>query len=483
MKVRTRFAPSPTGYLHIGGLRTALYAWLFARQNNGVFILRIEDTDQQRYVEGATDVIFQTLNEAGLTHDEGPDVGGAYGPYVQSERRNIYKEYADKLVDCGGAYYCFCTKEELDADRARAEAQGKTYRYNRKCADIPIEEARRRIANGESYVVRQRIPDTGEAAFDDMVFGHIAVDVSELEDGVLLKSDGLPTYNFANVIDDHLMGITHVLRGTEYLSSTPRYNLIYQAYGWPLPTYIHMPPVMRDAQHKLSKRDGDASYEDFIKKGYLKEAIVNYIALLGWSPGGTQEIFTLEELVQAFDIRGISKSPAIFDVQKLTWMNAEYIRRMDFDAFTAAAMPFYREVLRPEQMDLALLMRILQPRIEVFTQIPEKLAFLQTLPDYDLAMYTHKKMKTNAEIALMVVEKAREAFASLSDWTEQTLHDAVIAVAEKNALKTGQVFWCVRVAITGTEVTPGGATEAAVLLGREETLRRMEIALEKLHKN
>ncbi|MDL2225967.1 glutamate--tRNA ligase, partial [Eubacteriales bacterium OttesenSCG-928-M02] len=369
MRVRTRFAPSPTGYLHIGGLRTALYGWLFSRKNQGDFILRIEDTDQERFVEGAVELIYKSLKETGLTHDEGPDIGGPYGPYVQSERTAIYKEYADKLVDCGGAYYCFCDKETLDQKRAEAEARGEAYRYDRTCMHLPIEEARRRIADGETYVVRQRVPDEGEAAFDDLVFGRISVDVKELEDGVLLKSDGMPTYNFANVVDDHLMEISHVIRGTEYLSSAPKYNLIYQAYGWEIPQYLHLPPVMKDEKQKLSKRHGDASFEDFLQKGYLKEAIVNYIALLGWSPGTNQEIFTMEELIEAFDIKGINKSPAIFDVNKLTWMNEEYIKNMSEEAFLERAKPYFDEVIDTTQFDMHVLCEVLRPRISTLCDI------------------------------------------------------------------------------------------------------------------
>ena len=479
-QVRTRFAPSPTGYLHIGGLRTALFTWLFTRNQHGKFILRIEDTDQQREVEGATELIYRTLKETGLTYDEGPDVGGPVGPYIQSERKAIYREYADKLVDAGGAYYCFCKKEEIDQKREAAEAAGGAYRYDRKCMHIPVDEARRRIAAGEEYVVRQRIPDAGEAYFDDLVFGRISVDVSELEDGILLKSDGMPTYNFANVVDDSLMGITHIIRGTEYLSSTPKYNLIYQAFGWPIPQYIHVPPVMRDAQHKLSKRHGDASYEDFIQKGYLKDAIINYIALLGWNPGTNQEIFTLEELQQAFHIEGLSKSPAIFDVNKLTWMNGEYIRKMDEAAFTQAARPYYDQVVPTDAAMHAILYRILQPRLEVFTQIPEKIAFLKALPAYDTALFVHKKMKTTRELALTVVQAAREALKGVACWQETAIHEALMGVAQALSLKNGQVFWPVRVALTGLQVTPGGADEAATLLGQAEALRRLCVAEEKL---
>ena len=472
MKVRTRFAPSPTGYLHIGGLRTALYAWLFTKKHNGSFVLRIEDTDQQRYVEGSVELIYRTLKEAGLCYDEGPDVGGDYGPYIQSERKQLYREYADKLVACGGAYYCFCTKEELDQKRELAQQKGEGYKYDRTCMHIPLEEAKRRIAAGEPYVVRQKIPDRGEISYEDLVYGHISVGASELEDGILLKSDGMPTYNFANVIDDALMGITHIIRGSEYLSSTPKYNLIYEAFGWPTPAYMHLPPVMRDQHQKLSKRHGDASYEDFIQKGYLKEAIINYIALLGWSPEGNQEIFSLQELVDAFDVKGLSKSPAIFDIHKLTWMNAEYIKQLSEEEFTRLALPYYRQVLDPQRFDLSILHRILATRLEVLTQIPEKIAFLGQMPDFPLEFYTHKKMKTDPEIAKKAVFGAIGALSNIP-WTEQDIHDALMALAQALEMKNGQIFWSVRIAITGTLVTPGGAIEAAALLGREETLKRL----------
>lgn len=479
-QIRTRFAPSPTGYLHIGGLRTALYAWLFARKNNGTFILRIEDTDQQREVAGATELIYRTMKETGLVYDEGPDIGGPAGPYIQSERKEIYQQYAHKLVDLGGAYYCFCTKEEIDRRREKAEAAGGAFRYDRQCMPISIEQARKRIANGESYVVRQRIPDSGEAFFDDLVFGRISVDVSELEDGVLLKSDGLPTYNFANVVDDSLMGITHIIRGTEYLSSTPKYNLIYRSFGFDIPQYIHVPPVMKDAQRKLSKRHGDASYEDFIAKGYLKEAILNYIALLGWNPRSEREIFSLDELVQAFDVEGLSKSPAIFDVQKLTWMNAEYIRAMDAQTFTNTAMPYYRQVFFPDAAQCEILRNILQPRLETLCQIPEKIVFLRELPKYDTELFVHAKMKTTKEGSRVVLENALDELQKAEGWTEQSIHESLLRVVELLSLKNGQVFWPVRIALTGMQVSPGGADEAAALLGKAESIRRLGCALDKL---
>ncbi|MBE5780679.1 MAG: glutamate--tRNA ligase [Clostridiales bacterium] len=479
-EVRTRFAPSPTGYLHVGGLRTALYGWLFSRKHGGKFILRIEDTDQQRFVDGAVDLIYRSMAETGLTYDEGPDIGGNYGPYIQSERREIYKEYADKLVEAGGAYYCFCDKDTLDAKRKIAEDKGEAYRYDRTCMNIPLEEARKRIAAGESYVVRQRIPDEGEAYFDDLIFGHISVDVAELEDGILLKSDGLPTYNFANVVDDHLMEISHIIRGTEYLSSTPKYNLIYRAFGWDVPEYLHLPPVMKNEKQKLSKRHGDASFEDFLQKGYLKEAIVNYIALLGWSPGTNQEIFTMEELYKAFDVSGISRSPAIFDVQKLTWMNEEYIRNMDVDAFIERARPYFAEAIDPDQFDMHVLCAALRPRISTLCDIPEKIAFLAKMPDYDIELFRHKKMKTDPVMAADCLNACKAVLETVEDWRIDPIHDALSALAQERGQKPGQLFYCLRIGITGTAVTPGGAMEAAYLIGKEETLRRLDESLSKL---
>ena len=481
MRVRTRFAPSPTGYLHIGGLRTALYAWLYAKKHNGDFILRIEDTDQNRLVEDACEIIYRTMKDTGLVYDEGPDVGGDFGPYIQSDRKELYKKYAEELVEKGAAYYCFCTKERLDGLREAAQAEGKVFKYDKHCMSLSKEEVQARIAAGEEYVIRQNIPTEGESSYEDEVFGTISVPMSDMEDNILLKSDGWPTYNLANVIDDHLMGITHVIRGMEYLSSTPKYNLLYDAFSWERPVYIHLAPVMRDKQHKLSKRHGDASYEDFIGKGYLKDAIVNYIALLGWSPAGTQEIFTLDELAEAFDLSGISKSPAIFDVDKLTWMNAEYIRAMAPEKFVETATPYLDAVLGGG-FDYSLICSLIQPRLETLTQIAEKVEFLKEMPDYDIDMYNHKKMKTNPENSLPVLEKARELLAGLTDYTIEGIHDPLLALAAELGVKNGQVLWPVRVAISGVPVTPGGAVEVAALLGKEETLRRMDISIEKLKK-
>ena len=477
--VRTRFAPSPTGYMHLGNLRSALYTYLYAKSNGGRFILRIEDTDQGRFVPGAVDVIYRTLRDIGMNWDEGPDIGGDYGPYVQSERKAMYLPYAEQLVREGKAYYCFCTEEELTERRNAATARGETFKYDKHCLHMDPEEVQRRLAAGEPHVIRQNVPLTGEASFDDVIYGHITVDCADLDDMILIKADGMPTYNFANVIDDHTMGITHVMRGNEYLASTPKYNLLYEAFGWEKPTYIHMTPIMRDASHKLSKRDGDAYYEDYLNKGYLKEAIVNYVALLGWNPGDEREFFTMEELIKAFSVEGMSKSPAIFDVNKLTWMNAEYIRRMSEEEFTAHAMPYYEQA-GIAGMDTGILCRILQPRTEIFTQIPEKVAFLAELPEYDVELFTNKKSKTNPEVAKAVLEMVIPMLKALPDWTEETLHEKLLGLAEAQGMKNGTLLWPVRIAMAGTMVTPGGAIEIGTLLGREETLRRMKLGLAKL---
>lgn len=479
MNIRTRFAPSPTGYLHIGGLRSALYAYLFAKKNKGTFVLRIEDTDQERYVDGSVEIIYNTLRETGLLWDEGPDIGGNFGPYIQTDRRDLYHHYAWELVEKGGAYPCFCTKEEIEARRQAAEKEGGTFKYDKHCLSLPKEEVTRRIDAGESFVLRQNVPLTGQTTFHDLVFGDITVDNDTLDDNVILKADGLPTYNFANVVDDHLMEISHVMRGTEYLSSTPKYNLLYESFGWTIPEYIHMSPVMRDAQHKLSKRDGDASYADFIEKGYLKEAIINYIALLGWNPGGEQEKFTLEELVDAFSIEGMSKSPAIFDPQKMTWLNFEYIRALSPEEYKEYAMPWYIKAgLAGWNYDI--LGRILQQRTEIFSQIPEMTDFLIEFPPFSPDLYAHKKMKTDAALAKIILPKLLLLLESLPTWEEETLHDSLMNFAKESEWKNGQVLWPLRIAISGKAITPGGAIEIAVLLGREETLRRLTQSIQQL---
>ena len=477
-KVRTRFAPSPTGYLHIGGLRTALYGYLFAKKAGGDFILRIEDTDTARYVDGSVQIIYDTMRDSGIMYDEGPDVGGDFGPYVQSERKQIYLDYAKKLVELGGAYYCFCSQERI----ASLKDEDGNCRYDKHCLKLSKEEIEQKIKNGEPYVIRQNVPVEGTGSYHDMVYGDIAVDYKDIEDGILIKSDGMPTYNFANVIDDHLMGITHVIRGTEYLSSTPKYNLMYDAYGWDRPEYIHLPPIMKDAQHKLSKRNGDASYEDFVNKGYVKEAIVNYIALLGWSPKSNVEKMSLAELSQAFSLEGINKSPSIFDETKMKWLSGEYIKAMTDEEFVERADEFLKKSKVYGKYDHLKIASLLKTRIEIFSQIAEKIDFLEEFGEYDLALYTHKKMKTDAEIAKIVLPKARKAIADLKEFTFDSVHDALMALVQEMGVKNGQVFWCVRVAISAKESTAGGVMEIAELLGKEETLRRLDYSIELLNR-
>ena len=477
-KIRTRFAPSPTGYLHIGGLRTALYGYLYAKKQGGDFILRIEDTDTARYVDGSVQIIYDTLRDSGIMYDEGPDIGGNYGPYVQSERKAIYKEYAEKLVKLGGAYYCFCTPERISSLK---DAEGNV-RYDKHCLKLSEEEIARKIKNGEPYVIRQNIPEHGVGSYHDLVYGDISVDYKDIEDGILLKSDGMPTYNFANVIDDHLMGITHVIRGTEYLSSTPKYNLMYDAFGWERPVYIHLPPIMKDAQHKLSKRNGDASYEDFVKKGFVKEAIVNYIALLGWSPKSNVEKMSLAELIENFSLDGISKSPSIFDEVKMRWLSGEYIKAMTDEELASRANDFFKKSKVYGKYDIKKIAALLKTRIETFDEIPDKINFLEEFGEYDVALYTHKKMKTDVEVAKLVLPKARDVIAALPEFTFDAIHDALMDLVQKMQMKTGQIFWCVRVAISGKESTPGGVMEIADLLGREETLRRLDFSIGLLNK-
>ena len=502
-EVRTRFAPSPTGYLHLGGLRTALYTYLLAKRYNGKFILRIEDTDQEREVPGAVDLIYKSMRQAGLQYDEGPDVGGNYGPYIQTQRRNIYPEYAWKLVESGHAYCCFCTKEDLEQQRKEAEARGETWKYNKKCLhNVSLAEAKKRIAAGEPYVIRQNVPLEGKAGFDDMLYGHVEVDCDTLDDTILLKADGLPTYNFANVIDDHLMAITHVTRGTEYLSSAPKYNLLYEAFGWQPPVYLHLPPVMIEsvlmdkATHepildengqtqpvvrKLSKRYGDPSFEDLLSQGYLKEAIINFIALLGWAPKGTnEEFFSLDDLIRVFDENGINKSPSIFNMEKLTWFNAEYIRRMSPEDYEKAATPWIARTLDPEKFDLPRLCQLLQGRTEVFSQLPAMVDFLAAMPDFDPALYTNKKSKTTTEIAKAALQFIRPILEGIDNWTETALHYVVMEAIPASGMKNSQVLWPFRIAITGRAATPGGAFEMAYLLGKEETLSRLAKATETL---
>ncbi len=475
MKTRTRFAPSPTGYMHIGNLRTALYEYLIAKANDGDFILRIEDTDQKRYVEGATDIIYATLKKVGMLWDEGPDVGGNYGPYVQSDRKPIYAEYAHKLVELGGAHYCFCSKTEADEEKN----EELNIKFKDPCRMIPLEEAKKRVAAGEPYVIRQTVNKKGKSKYHDEVYGDIEIDYDELDEGVLLKSDGFPTYNFANVVDDHLMEITHVVRGNEYISSTPKYNLIYETFGWEHPHYVHVPQVMKDAQHKLSKRNGDASFQDLVAKGYLPEAILNYIALLGWNPGTDQEIFSLDELKKVFTVERLNKSPAIFDITKLTWMNGCYIRALPFEEFHKLAQPYYKQALT-RQVNEEELSRVLQQRVEILGDIPAQIAFLENVPEYSTELYVNKKMKTDPEIAKNSLVETRKALAEVSDWSNDNLFATLKALAEKLGLKNGQVLYPVRIALSGLETTPGGATELSVVLGKEETLRRIDEAIKKL---
>ncbi len=479
-EVRTRFAPSPTGYMHIGNLRTALYAYLIAKSKGGKFILRIEDTDQERYVDGAVDVIYKTMKDTGLIHDEGPDIGGDYGPYIQSERRSIYKEYAEKLVETGHAYYCFCTKERLEELRQRQTVMKVPTKYDGHCSKLSKEEIEANLKAGIPYVIRQKVPQYGKTTFHDEVFGDITVENAILDDNVLLKADGLPTYNFANVIDDHLMHITHIIRGSEYLSSTPKYNLLYEAFGWEIPKYIHVSPVMKDNGKKLSKREGDASYEDFINKGYLKEAIVNYIALLGWAPGDEREKFTLAELVDAFDIKGISKSPAIFDEKKLAWLNGEYIRELTPEKFHEDALPYYKGVITNPEIDLKAVSELLQPRCERLSDIPEQVDFFDKLPEYDRELYTHKKMKTNPENSLEALKEVLPVLEGIDDWTKENIHDRLIELVQKLELKNGRILWPVRVAVSGKAFTPGGGVELAAILGKKETIERIKKGIELL---
>ncbi len=477
MKVRTRFAPSPTGYMHIGNLRTALYEYLIAKSQNGDFLLRIEDTDQKRFVEGSTDIIFNTLKTVHMDWDEGPDIGGEYGPYIQSERRSIYKEYAEKLVELGGAHYCFCAAHDEDEDDG--EDTKIPTKFKDPCKRLSLEEAKARVAAGEPYTIRQTINKKGVSHFHDEVYGDIEIDYDELDEGVLLKTDGLPTYNFANVVDDHLMAVSHVVRGNEYISSTPKYNLIYEAFGWTPPVYVHVPPVMKDAQHKLSKRNGDASFQDLVAKGYLPEAILNYIALLGWNPGTDQEIFSLDELKKCFSAERLNKSPAIFDIVKLTWMNGCYIRELSAEKFHELALPYYEKYLT-RKLDLKMLSSVLQPRIETLNDIIAQTDFLEKMPDYDLALYTNKKMKTDTEVAKKTLALALPALKEVTDWSNASLFEELKNLAAANGLKNGQVLYPLRIALSGKETTSGGATEIAAILGKDETLQRIENALKKL---
>ncbi len=474
-EVRTRFAPSPTGYMHVGNLRTALYTYLIARRSNGKFILRIEDTDQGRLVEGATEVIYKTMKDCGLTHDEGPDIGGPVGPYIQTERKEIYGRYAQLLLEKNGAYRCFCKKGE-----GEEPALENHEKHIDPCSELTREQSDAKVAAGEPFVIRQRIPREGTTTFHDEIFGDITVPNDTLDDNVLIKSDGLPTYNFANVIDDHLMGITHVVRGSEYLASSPKYNLLYESFGWDVPKYVHCSPVMRDHHSKMSKRHGDPSYEDLLAQGYLTDAVVNYVALLGWSPGGEQEIFSLDELCQVFDIAGISKSPAIFDIEKLTYFNAEYIKMLSSEKFLELSEPYIRQSVTNPAIDISAFAPLLQPRTEKLTDIPEKIDFFDEIPEYDIELFTNKKSKTDAAVSLEMLNKALPVLEALEAWNEEAIHDALVALAEKLEIKNAKLMWPVRIAVAGKSVTPGGAVEICYILGKEETLRRIRLGIDKL---
>lgn len=473
MKVRTRFAPSPTGFMHIGNLRTALYSYLFARHNGGEFILRIEDTDKERYVEGAVELVYRTLDTVGFKIDESPIHGGNCGPYVQSERKELYKEYAHKLVELGGAYYCFCDKERLES---LTDEDGNR-KYDKHCLKLSKEEVEEKLKAGVPYVIRQNIPESGMTSYQDLVYGQIDVDCADLEDQVLLKSDGMPTYNFANVIDDHLMGITHVTRGNEYLSSTPKYNLIYKSFGWEPPKYIHLPPIMKDAQRKLSKRYGDANFEDFIAKGYLPEAIINYIALLGWAPKGEIEKMDIDTLTELFDVDGISKSGSIFDEAKMKWLNSLYIKELPAERFSELAKPWYEKSVIAGKYDYEKWNVLLQSRVEVLSDIPEKVKFIEEFGDYDLDLYYHKKLKADASLGLIALKGAKEAIETIEDFNEENLSLALAEKAEEMGMKKGQMLWSVRVGLTGAPVTPGGAVEMGGILGKEKSLERLDYSI------
>ena len=486
MKVRTRFAPSPTGRMHVGNLRTALYEFLIAKHEGGDFILRIEDTDQERFVEGAVDIIYRTMAKTGLVHDEGPDKDKGFGPYVQSERMKsgIYLKYAKELIEKGEAYYCFCDKERLESLKTSVaeEEDGEEKvitKYDKHCLHLSKEEIEKNLAEGKPYVIRQNIPQEGTTTFTDAIYGPITVENEELDDMILIKSDGYPTYNFANVIDDHLMQITHVVRGNEYLSSTPKYTRLYQAFGWQEPIYIHCPLLTNEEHKKLSKRSGHSSFEDLLEQGFVSEAIVNFIALCGWSPEDNREIMSLDELIKAFDYRHISKSPAVFDMQKLRWMNGEYIKAMDEDKYLEEALPYIKKVVTKDY-DLKAIADLVKTRIETFCDIAEKIDFFEELPDYDIEMYTHKKMKTTTESSLQVLEELLPRFEALDDYSVSGVEALLMKYIEEKGIKNGLALWPVRTAVSGKQMTPGGAYEIMSILGKEESLKRIRKGIEKL---
>ncbi len=478
--VRTRFAPSPTGRMHVGNLRTALYAFLIAKHENGKFLLRIEDTDQERYVDGAVDIIYRTMQKTGLIHDEGPDKDGGCGPYVQSERQasGIYLEYAKKLVDEGKAYYCFCTKERLESLH-QTVGDKDIIVYDKHCLSLSKEEVQANLDAGIPYVIRQNNPNTGTTTFHDEIYGDITVDNAELDDMILIKSDGYPTYNFANVIDDHLMGITHVVRGNEYLSSTPKYNRLYEAFGWEIPVYVHCPLITDEEHKKLSKRCGHSSYEDLIEMGFVSEAVVNFVALLGWSPEDNVEIMSLDELIAKFDYTKMSKSPAVFDFTKLKWMNGEYLKAMDFDRFYEMALPYLKEVITKDY-DLKKIAAMVKTRIEIFPDIKDHVDFFEEVPEYDISMYTHKKMKTDAVSSLKVLKDVLPLLKEYDDYSNDNLFSLLSEYASANEYKTGFVMWPLRTALSGKQMTPGGATELMEVLGKNESIKRIEDAIAKL---
>ena len=480
-KIRTRYAPSPTGRMHVGNLRSALYEFLIAKHEGGDFILRIEDTDQERYVEGAVEIIYRTLQETGLIHDEGPDKDGGVGPYVQSERMKtgIYMKYAKELIDKGEAYYCFCDKERLASLKTEIVEGKEISIYDKHCLGLSKEEVEKNLAEGKPFVIRQNNPNEGKTVFHDELYGDIEVDNAELDDMILIKSDGYPTYNFANVVDDHLMGITHVVRGNEYLSSSPKYNRLYQAFGWEVPVYVHLPLITDENHKKLSKRSGHSSFEDLIDQGFLTEAVVNYIALLGWSPEDNREIFSLDELIKEFDYHRISKSPAVFDIVKLKWMNGEYIKAMDFDKFYTHAEPYLTKALTKGQ-DLKKIAEMVKSRIEIFPDITEMVDFFETLPDYDVAMYTHKKMKTNTETSLAVLKEVLPILEQQEDYSNDALYQTLVNYIGEKGYKNGYVLWPIRTAVSGKQMTPAGATEIMEILGKEESLARIRTGIEKL---
>jgi len=495
-KIRTRFAPSPTGRMHVGNLRTALYAYLIAKHEGGDFLLRIEDTDQERFVEGALEIIYRTLNKTGLIHDEGPDQDGGVGPYIQSERmaQGIYLKYAEMLIQKGEAYYCFCDKERLETLKTEVEGKEEPSRadpdgyltnhkviaaYDKHCLHLAKEEIEANLAAGKPYVIRQNNPKEGTTTFHDEIYGDITVDNAELDDMILIKSDGYPTYNFANVVDDHLMGITHVVRGNEYLSSSPKYNRLYEAFGWEVPIYVHCPLITNEEHKKLSKRSGHSSYEDLLEQGFVTEAIVNYVALLGWSPIDNKEIFSLKELIAAFDYHHMSKSPAVFDIQKLRWMNGEYIKAMGTEEYYEYAIPYIRKVIS-RNLDLKKIADLVKTRIEVFPDLMEMIDFFEKLPDYEVSMYTHKKMKTNSENSLEVLKELLPVLESLEDFSVNSLNTQVMDYVQKKGIKNGQALWPIRTAVSGKQMTPGGAYEIMEIIGKEESLNRIKAGIQKL---